>query len=84
MRVDIEAEPGELIAKAADLLKALAADLAPASEEARLVLDLLDDTAMRKRPLRQEYLQVLRKRVHEIADEELRTLEEEIIKEFAS
>ncbi len=80
MRVVIEAEPGEAVAKASDLLKAIARDLAPASPEARAVLEVLDDAPAReKRKMRNRELEALRQNVAAIVAEELKELDAELL-----
>lgn len=81
MKIAIDAAPGELAARAGELLKALAADLAPASTEARTVLEALEhaeDEARASRPMRDPKLEALRVQVAKVVGQELRALREDI------
>jgi len=77
----IDAAPGEAAARAGELLKAIAADLAPASAEARVVLEALEhaeDEARAARPMRDEKLEALRVKAARIVGQELRALREDV------
>lgn len=83
MEIAIQAEPGELAARAAEILKALAGDLASASPAARAALEALEDAALADsigKPMREPKLEDLRKRARAIVREELRTFEREAAK----
>lgn len=87
MRVRIEAEPGEAGAKAAALLKAIAADLAPASPVARAVLEALEEMrfkARTRRPMEEPVLEALRQKLGHIVREELSALEREVVRATVS
>lgn len=78
MKITIEAEPGEMASKAGDLLKAIAADLAPASPEAELVLEALRGTSAPEGPV-DPVVVAARASLLEMAREELLVLEHEIM-----
>lgn len=84
MKVTIEARPGEAAEKARDLLKAIAQELAPASLEARLVLDALEDSAPVAVTMRDPGLERLRAKMTRVVEEELRDLERLVLEDEAA
>lgn len=81
MKLFLQAEPGEAARKAGELLRAIAEDFAPASAEARAVLEALEENdvdAAAARPMRSKRLEKLRTRLQRIAAAEIEKLEPEL------